>query len=92
MLNNTNEWSHTRGNAVVPPRWQATSSKQPGGTHADSATSRTTESETCSQPAATAHTGKSSPTTLKDEGPTNVSYADTKYMCPPCMWRPESID
>ncbi len=24
MLNNTNEWSHTRGNAVVPSRWQAT--------------------------------------------------------------------
>ncbi|MFQ4149734.1 hypothetical protein AAGW05_13730 [Arthrobacter sp. LAPM80] len=25
VLNNTNEWSHTRGNAVVPSRWQATS-------------------------------------------------------------------
>ena len=24
MLTNTNEWSHTRGNAVVPSRWQAT--------------------------------------------------------------------
>lgn len=24
MLNNTNEWSHTRGKAVVPSRWQAT--------------------------------------------------------------------
>ena len=24
MLNNTYTWSHTRGNAVVPSRWQAT--------------------------------------------------------------------
>jgi hypothetical protein len=25
MLTNTHRWSHTRGNAVVPYRWQATS-------------------------------------------------------------------
>jgi len=25
MLNNTSKWSHTRGNTVVPSRWQVTS-------------------------------------------------------------------
>ncbi len=30
MLNNTIEWSHTRGNAVAPSRWQAATPKAPG--------------------------------------------------------------
>lgn len=33
MLNDTSRWSHTRGNTVVPSRWQATAQggRGPGG-------------------------------------------------------------